>query len=118
MGADVEAQSWQLIALGGGGAVQAGSVRRRSPGGLGERCGGLWGKDDGGGMATGTDADGDGLTPFSPARARARKYGEGDVEAKGVDGEDGLGLERYFFEDGVGIMRYESTAKARGWKEG
>lgn len=70
------------------------------------------------GTSTGVDADGEGLTPFTPARARARRYGEGDVEAVGEEEEDELGLEKYFFGDGVGICRYDSTGKMRGWKEG
>lgn len=115
---DVEAQSLRLVPVGGGGDGQKGSVRRRSLGEGGEGGGGGSWWEEVGGKATGVDADGEGLTPFSPARARARRYGEGDVEARGVEGEDELGLGRYFFEDGVGVMRYESTGKARGWKEG
>lgn len=80
---------------------------------------GEWGEGEAwSGVATGVDADGEGLTPFTPARARARKYGGGDVEAAGEEGEDEMGLGKYFFGDGVGIMRYESTAKARERKEG
>lgn len=98
---DVEAQGVRLVAVGG---EQAG---RHS---LAEGSS-WWGEV----MATGVE---EALTPFSAARARARRYGEGDVEAMGVEGEDELGLGRYFFGDGVGIMRYESGGEARGWKEG
>ncbi|KAL6722335.1 hypothetical protein ACLMJK_001442 [Lecanora helva] len=72
------------------------------------------------------------LEAFSPARARALRYGAGfgDVTAsldEGVSGNgtgnghkresgDSLGLGRYFFSNGVGIKRYESGGKGRGWK--
>ncbi len=121
-GGDVEAQSRWSVAVGGG---DSGADFHAGFGGHDSsfECG-----DEGEGrMATGVDVDPDRevLSPFSPARARARKYGEGmgdvDVEAcRGGKGEeeDEMGLGRYFFGDGVGVMRYESSGKARGWKEG
>ena len=53
------------------------------------------------GSATGTDAS---LTPFSAARARARRFGGGLGDVDAVDGESPLDreLRKYFFSDGVG----------------
>ncbi len=63
------------------------------------------------------------LTPFTPARARAQRFGEGkgDIETGDRDGEGGespMGLGRYFFGNGMGVRRYESGEPGRGWKDG
>lgn len=73
------------------------------------------GSDNENAMATGII-----LTPFTPALERTRRwaFGEADgTEIGNVDEEDWLGLDQYFFEDGVGIKRYESGAKTGRWKD-
>ena len=82
-------------------------------------------------VASGVDTES--LTPFTPVKQRLRcshdSVGEGsdgveDEKLKTEDlvGEEGegspLGLSRYFFVDGVGISRYESSGRRRVWKEG
>ena len=76
-------------------------------------------------LTSGTDENST-LTPFTPARERSARYAGGvgdlDVEGAGSSGEgrmgkeSPLGLGRYFFTNGVGIRRYESGGKVRGWK--
>lgn len=71
--------------------------------------------DDENAIATGVS-----LTPFTPLRERTMRWAFGVAEAeaeRGVtDEDDSLGLDQYFFDDGVGIKRYESGAKERRWK--
>lgn len=68
-------------------------------------------------MATGVS-----LTPFTPVAEWTKKWASGVAQAEWgekdeEDEEDSIGLDRYFFNDGVGIKRYESGAKERRWKD-
>ena len=64
-------------------------------------------------------ASGISLAPFTPLRERTRRWAfdVADAELEKKDEEDSLGLDRYFFSDGVGIKRYESGAKERRCKD-